>query len=143
MDQYVESFLGHEIAGGENEQRLGQRVGFVIGFECDANADHAKFVGVETAPLPFVIAWSRARSSRLQNLRIIYGNIWKQDLGPFDVAYAFLSPAPMPRLYEKVKAEMRPGTLFVSNSFAVPEAPPDQTVSVSDSRATQLFVWRR
>ena len=103
----------------------------------------AKFVGVESAPLPFFIAWSRARSSRLPNLRILYGDIWKHDLGEYDTAYAFLSPAPMPMLYEKVKAEMRPGTMFVSNSFTVPDAPPDQTVAVNDSRETQLFVWRR
>ena len=56
--------------------------------------------------------------------------------------YAFLSPAPMARLSEKLKAEMKPGSCFISNSFAVPGGEPDEIVIVDDSRQTQLLIWR-
>ena len=47
----------------------------------------------------------------------------------------------MPALYEKVRREMKPGTCFVSNSFSVAEAPPDDTVIVGDRRRTKLHIW--
>ena len=63
------------------------------------------------------------------------------DFSDYDVVYAFLSPEPMPALYEKVRREMKPGTRFVSNSFSVAEAPPDDTVIVGDRRRTKLHIW--
>jgi hypothetical protein len=63
-------------------------------------------------------------------------------LSRYDVAYAFLSPQPMPRLYEKVVAEMKPDTLFISNSFVVPDNPADEIAEVDDARETKLHLWR-
>ena len=54
---------------------------------------------------------------------------------------SFLSPAPMERLFAKAKAEMKPGSLFISNSFHVPNEPPTRIVELDDKRQTQLFVW--
>lgn len=98
------------------------------------------FVGVEHAPLPWL--WARLASMPLRNVQIRYGSLWRIDLQPFDVAYAFLSPVPMPRLMDKARAEMRPGTMLISNSFAVPGAPAKRIVNVADRRATQLFCYR-
>ena len=49
----------------------------------------------------------------------------------------------MPRLWEKVRREMRPGSLFISNSFDVPGFPPDETVELHDLSRARLLVWRR
>ena len=61
--------------------------------------------------------------------------------GDFDVVYCFLSPAPMARLFAKAAAEMKPGSLFVSNSFAVPGQSPGRIVEVDDRRRTKLLIW--
>ena len=58
-----------------------------------------------------------------------------------DVVYAFLSPAPMPRLWEKVQREMRPGTLFISNRFIVPGVKPHQRIATGEP-GVNLYVWR-
>jgi len=95
-------------------------------------------VGVETAPLPFAIAklftWLRGGRVQAQNL-------WNVDLSDYDLVYAFLSSEPMPRLWQKVVEEMRPGTLFVSNSFAVPGVEPSEVWELSDSRKTRLYIY--
>jgi SAM-dependent methyltransferase len=78
-----------------------------------------RFVGVENSPLPWLIG--RLRTRALANVEWRWGNLWATDLSPFDLVYAFLSPAPMPELARKVGAEMQPGTIFVSNSFDIPE----------------------
>ncbi len=102
----------------------------------------ARVIGVETAPLSFLIAWARIALSGRRNAEIRFQSIWATDVSGADLVYAFLSPAPMQRLNEKLSAEMKPGSLFVSNSFAVPGREPDDIVAVDDTRQTQLLLWR-
>ncbi len=102
----------------------------------------AQFTGIESAPLPYAIARVRAVLSGLPNLEIRYGDLWKQDLSRFDLVYCFLSPEPMPRLYDKAKSEMNPGKLLISNSFRVPGVTADQILKLEDRRETELMLYR-
>lgn len=94
--------------------------------------------GVEAAPLNWLIA----RLRLLGRARIHLGNLWNTDLSGHDVVYAYLSPAPMPRLWEKARAEMRPGSLFISNTFGVPGVEPDEVVELHDLSHARLLIWR-
>jgi hypothetical protein len=98
-----------------------------------------RFVGVEHAPLPYLAGRLAGRS--LPNLSIEHGDLWRRPLTEFDVVYAFLAPPPMPRLWHKAIAEMRPGTLLVSNSFPVPGVAPSRVVEVPDGRRTHLYCY--
>lgn len=100
----------------------------------------ARFVGVETAPLVFAIAWLRCLG--LRNCRVHYRSLWQEPLGDYDAVYCFLSPAPMPRLWRKARAEMRPGSLLISNSFAIPGVPPQGEIALNDWRDSRLLLWR-
>jgi SAM-dependent methyltransferase len=100
----------------------------------------AQFVGVETAPLSFAIAWLRALPR--SNCRIRYENLWRTDLAQFDVVYCFLSPAPMPRLWAKALAQMPAGSHLVSNTFEVPGVPADRQVELHDWRNSRLLLWQ-
>jgi len=100
-----------------------------------------RFVGVESAPAPYLIAVVRQWLQPRGNLTLRRTDIWSFDLSQVDVAYCFLSPAPMARLYDKAKREMKPGSMLISNSFAVPDFPPDQDVMVDDKRKTHLMIW--
>jgi hypothetical protein len=104
-----------------------------------ARAD-CDFVGIEHAPLTFV--WARLRALGLSNVHIRYGDFWREDLGTYDLVYAFLSPVPMPGLWAKARAELGPGALLVSNSFEVPGAVPDQALTLDDRRRTRLLCYR-
>lgn len=97
-------------------------------------------VGVESSPLLWLFCRLRLRGRR--NCRVLFADLWRVDLGAMDVVYAFLSPAPMSALWEKAKGEMRPGSLFISNSFQVPEATPSAVIEVDDRRRSRLYVWR-
>jgi hypothetical protein len=94
--------------------------------------------GVERAPLPFLIAWAR-RFLHRPSFGIRWQSLWAVDLSGYDVVYAYLSPAPMPRLWDKAMREMRRGSLLVSFQFGIPGVPPDQTI---DAGGKKLFVWR-
>ncbi|HRH80430.1 MAG TPA: class I SAM-dependent methyltransferase [Thiobacillaceae bacterium] len=94
--------------------------------------------GVEAAPLNWLV--SRLRLGRKASVRL--GSIWDEDLGRYDAVYAYLSPAPMARLWDKARREMRPGALFISNSFAIPGVEPDQIIELDDLTRARLLVWR-
>jgi len=96
--------------------------------------------GIETAPLSFLFGWWRARTRAA--VRVTWGDFWHADLARYDVVYAYLSPVPMTRLWDKARREMRPGSLFISNTFAVPGVAPACTLPVGDRLRSTLFVWR-
>jgi SAM-dependent methyltransferase len=100
----------------------------------------AEFVGVETAPLPFCMA--RLRCIGQRNCQIRYQSLWRTDLSCFDVAYCFLSPAPMPALWAKACAELPAGAWLISNSFGIAQAAPPRVVELRDWRASRLLLWR-
>jgi hypothetical protein len=106
-----------------------------------ARHPHADFHGVELAPLPALIAWLRVRLARMPNCQVHWGSLWPCDLARYDVVFAFLSPVPMPELWLKARREMRPGSLFISSSFAVPGQSADREVQVDDLRQTRLLIW--
>lgn len=106
-------------------------------------ADHlpdSHFTGYENAPLTWLVG--RLLSVGRPNLRWRWDDLWQARLGDYDVVYAFLSPAPMPRLWAKVKAEMAPGSLFVSNSFPVPGATPTRIIDVDCQPARPLYCYQ-
>ena len=94
--------------------------------------------GVETAPIPYII--SKLYTS-FRGGSTFAMDIWNTDLGYYDVVYAFLSPEPMPRLWQKVKEEMFPGSIFISNSFAVLGVEPSEVWELSDERKTVLYIY--
>ncbi len=102
---------------------------------------HGEFAGVEIAPVPWLISRMRAwlKGGRVSFQRRDYESL---DLGGFDVVFAFLSPAAMPRLWQQAQAQMRPGSLFVSLSFAVPGQRPHDIVPLADGARHTLYAWR-
>ncbi len=99
----------------------------------------ASLLGVESAPLP----WLAARvSAAIDGYGMRFGDLWACDLSRHDIVYAYLSPAAMPRLWIKACAEMRAGSLLVSNAFAVPGQPPDRTLRYGRAPGEVLYLWR-
>lgn len=99
-----------------------------------------RFTGIEHAPLTWLLA--KGLNLRHANVLIRYGDFWQQNLGAFDVVYAFLSPAPMPALADKAQAEMEAGKLLISNSFPIPGQEAAQVVELADRRNTRLFCYK-
>ena len=100
----------------------------------------AEVTGSENAFIPWLIG--RTRTARMKNCRWLLRDLWNASLSEYDAVYAFLSPEPMPCLWEKIRKEMRPGSLFISNSFPVPEQAATFVIEVRDRRKTRLFCYR-
>lgn len=95
--------------------------------------------GVEAAPAPALLARWLAREQ--SNAHLSRGDFFTLDWSDFDVIYAFLSPAPMARVWEKASQELRPGAVLISNSFAVPDQREAGVLDVGDRRGTRLYCY--
>ena len=99
------------------------------------------FTGVENAPLTWLAG--RILSLGRPNICWEWRDLWETDLSQHTVVYAFLSPVPMADLWKKVEAEMRPGSLFISNTFPVPGVAPTSVIEVDCSPARPLYCYER
>ncbi len=97
--------------------------------------------GVEHAFLPWLLGRIRLRLSGHVG-KFLRQDLMGTPLHAYDVVYAFLSPAMMPGLWEKVRTEMRPGSLLISNSFDIPGVEPERVISLHDWKGARFFLWR-
>lgn len=94
----------------------------------------------ELAPFPWLICQFRGRF--LPNYVAFRGNFFVANVAKYDVIFAFLSPRVMPDISEKLKREMRSGTLLISSSFPAPNWQPETVLQLDDRRKTVLFCYR-
>ena len=99
----------------------------------------AHCVGIELAPLPWLYSWLRARLSG-SRARFVLGDYEQLDFARFDLVFAYLSPAAMPALWRKARAELQPGAMLVSFEFEIPAHPPDRVIAPAED-SPALYVW--
>lgn len=98
------------------------------------------FHGVETAPLLWLVSIFNATILR-SRVKVRLSDYNKIHLGSYDIVFAYLSPAVMLDLWCKVQNEMKPGALFISYEFIIPEINPTYVINGVDNNST-LYVWR-
>lgn len=98
------------------------------------------FTGVENAPLTWLTG--KIHGLGRNNLDWRWEDLWCMPLHDYDLVYAFLSPVPMPKLWKKAQAEMRPGSFFVSNSFPIPGIVPTRVIEVACTPPRPLYCYR-
>lgn len=130
--------LAAEVPQGARLLDLGAGTGTVLAWfvrhRPDVEAD-----GIEFSWLPWLLGRLRLANSRAG---WIHGDAFAADLAGYDVVYAYLSPEPMGLLWDKAQKEMRPGSLLISNSFDIPNAPPARVLDIGDWKGSRLLVWK-
>ena len=94
--------------------------------------------GIEHAWLPWLAGKLRLPNSVIWR----HGDYRAISFADIDVLYAFLSPIPMPELWQKARQEMKPGSCFISNTFEVPGQIPDEIIELNDWKRGRLLLWR-
>lgn len=122
--------------GAKRFMDLGSGLGGVVRA---LDGDGRKATGVETAPMVWLLSTILSKIQRRG--RILRQDIWTADIAGEDIVYAFLSTEPMSALFDKAKREMKPGSLLVSNSFAVPGVEPAEIWELPDRRKTRLYLY--
>lgn len=104
-----------------------------------ARRPESDFIGIEVAPVPWLVSALRARLGHSRS-RFVPGDYGRLDFAGYDVVFAYLSPAAMPALWDKARAEMRRGALLLSYEFPVPGVAPD-LVEHPDGDGPPLYGW--
>jgi hypothetical protein len=99
-----------------------------------------QLIGIENAPLSWLLG--RLRCAGKPGIDWRFGDLWRISLNDIDITYAFLSPEPMSAVWAKATSEMRPGSLFISNSFPVPDTEPLESLEISEGSTQVLYIYR-
>ena len=79
-------------------------------------------VGYELNPLLALVAWLRTRRFKKQ-VRVVWGNFWRQDWPEADGIFVFLHPRFMQRLDKKIVQYNSSQVKLVSFAFPIPDRP--------------------
>lgn len=138
-NQATVAALATTLPTGTRITDVGAGIGSVV-FPLAEQRPDLSLCGVENAPLP----WGLGRLRQVfasPTVRWRYGDLWTTSLRDTDVVYAFLSPAPMAALWEKLQAELPSGGWLVSNSFPVPGVTPTREIEV-EGGGRRLYFYR-
>ena len=104
---------------------------------------NCRVVGYELSPIPFLISRIRCRIVGAQRLVVTRADFMNEPLDDADVVVCYLYPGAMDRLADKFRSQMKPGTMVISSTFAVPHWRPVATRTVSDwFGGTNIYVYR-
>jgi 2-polyprenyl-3-methyl-5-hydroxy-6-metoxy-1,4-benzoquinol methylase len=79
--------------------------------------------GIELNPLLYRRSLRKWKNRDVQgHMRFINGNFWKHDLSDYDVVVVYGIPHIMVRLETKMRHEMKPNSIVLSNDFFLPNA---------------------
>ncbi|MDO9419632.1 MAG: class I SAM-dependent methyltransferase [Herminiimonas sp.] len=98
------------------------------------------FLGIEIAPLPWLVSMLRARFTR-SAAQFTRGDYGRLNFAEYDVVFAYLSPVAMPALWKKARTEMRQGTMLLSYEFPIPQVEPTFTVTPA-ANSPKIYGWQ-
>ena len=96
--------------------------------------------GAEIAPLPWLVSVVRSKLKG-STVAFKFGDYHALDFANYDIVFAYLSPAAMPDLWRKVRAQMRAGSMLISYEFEIDGVEPTQVVQLKECNK-MLYVWR-
>lgn len=99
-------------------------------------------VGYENSPVPYWVSQLLRVILGVSNVAFYRADFYKIPLSDFDGVVCYLYPGAMEKLSEKFESELRPGTLIVSHTFALPGWEPERVVEAPDLYRTKIYVYR-
>lgn len=87
----------------------------------EAARQGAKTVGIEINP--YLVQYTRLAAflgAYRGRITVLWQNLWNADLSEANVVFVYLIPWKMDVLANKLKKELKPGSLVISNSFIFP-----------------------
>lgn len=95
--------------------------------------------GIELSPLLYLRSLWRARQN--PGMSVELRHLAKADYRAADAVYCYLLPGILTKLYAKVARNAKPGAVFISYAFPVPNVKPNQTVPRTEAFAP-IYLYR-
>ncbi|MGV3623610.1 MAG: SAM-dependent methyltransferase [Archangium sp.] len=98
-----------------------------------------RVIAWEASPVPFAFCWLRSKVQRRTNLMLRFGDFRDADLASSSLVLAYLWTGAMTQLAPRFDAELKPGTVVVTHTFAWRGREPDLTVYADDVYRTPVY----
>lgn len=83
-------------------------------------------VGIEYSPYLVWTARLRAKLCGLNNADFKRADLFSANLSEYDVVFSYLMPKAMKKLEKKLENELKPGAVFIAESFKLPNKKPSK-----------------
>ncbi|MCS7201024.1 MAG: class I SAM-dependent methyltransferase [Patescibacteria group bacterium] len=140
QDNFDEIFKFLENLGlsGKKFVDLGSGLGFVA-FEF-AKRNYLSY-GIELNPFLISIAKLIKRIKGLKNVNFVRDDIFRYNLGDFDIIYLYQLPAINKKLLSKLENELKEGAIIISHIFRFPSSAKINLIKVVGNNV--FFIYRR
>jgi len=135
----IVSLIPREIPGKIYE--LGSGWGTLI-IPLAKSFENSTIIGYETSPIPYFISKVRVRNSGLKNIQLFRKDFYDTSIADATIVVCYLFPGAMGKLKRKFENELKPGTLVISNTFAVPGWDPFQVFNTQDLYNTKVYLYK-
>lgn len=101
-----------------------------------------RVIAWEASPVPFAFCWLRLKVSPRPNLVLRFGDFRDAELASSRLVLAYLWTGAMTQLGPRFDAELKPGTLVVTHTFAWRGREAELTVNADDVYRTPVYRYR-
>ncbi len=101
--------------------------------------ENSKVVGIESSIVPFLFSKLSNVIRRNKVTSVINGNIHSENISDADVVLCYLYTEAMEKLAENIRERVSPGTIIISNTFALPRWTPVETIKMNDLYGTMIY----
>lgn len=98
-------------------------------------------IALERSPLPWLVARLRLVFQPRPKLSVRLGDFMREPLSEAALVVCYLSGAQMPGLEAKLQAELPPGALVLTHTFALPTWRPADTVIADDLYKSPVYLY--
>lgn len=99
-------------------------------------------IGIENSQVPYLFSKFLFFLFPVKNLSIVRKDFLKTSLEDASLIVCYLYPGAMKKLQEKFTKELRPGTVVISNTFALTKWKPERELVLPDLYHTKIYLYR-
>lgn len=109
-----------------------------LAFPLSKKYRNCQVIAYENSPVPYLFS---ALLNHAPNLKIMWQDFFEKSLQDASMVVCYLFPKGMERLKAKFEKELRPGTLIVSHTFAIPGWEPKEVIETDDLYASKIYFY--
>lgn len=114
-----------------------------LAFPMAAAQPELQVVALELSPIPWMFMYIRDKlTGGRANISLLRRNFFKHNFDNASLVVCYLHSECLEKLRPKMEAELRPGTLVLSNTFTIPGWQPEAVHRLDDSFCPQVYVYR-
>lgn len=98
-------------------------------------------VGIESSIIPLWYSQIKIMLFGIKQTTFQYGDIYKTDLKNYSTILLYLYPEGMSRFAYNLRERINPGTVIISNCFALPDWEPVAVIELNDMYRTKVYKY--